>query len=53
MSNEAEYLRIRVRFLGSLLASEEEAETHLSNWRSRKDEHDYLLKKLYKLEKRN
>jgi|TARA_Y100000310_G_scaffold214857_1_gene215822 hypothetical protein len=53
MSKEVEYIRARLRALGSLLASEEEAELHLSNWRSRKEEHDYLLEKLYKLEKRN
>jgi len=53
MSKELEYIQKRLRFLGSLLASEEEAELHLSNWRSRKEEHDYLLEKLYKLEKRS
>mgnify|MGYP001218318865 CR=1 FL=1 len=52
MSKDLEKIRSRLRLLASLLAEEEEAELHLSNWRSRKEEHDYLLEKLYKLEKR-
>ena len=52
MSGKLEYLRSRVRFLGSLLAEEEAAQMHLANWRSRRSEHDGLLEKLYRLEKR-
>ena len=53
MSKDLERISNRVRVLGSLLAEEEEAEVHLSSWRSRKEEHDNLLEKLYKLEKRS
>jgi hypothetical protein len=52
MSPKLEYIRARVRFLGSLLAEEEEAQLHLANWRSRTAEHDNLLERLYGLEKR-
>jgi len=53
MSKDLEKIRSRLRLLGSLLAEEELAELHLSNWRSRKEEHSYLLEKLYRLEKRS
>jgi hypothetical protein len=53
MSKEVYYIQKRLRALGSLLAAEEEADIHLSNWRSRKEEHDSLLRRLYELEKRS
>jgi hypothetical protein len=52
MNKDLERIRSRIRVLGSLLAWEERSEFFCSNWRSRKEEHDNLLEKLYKLEKR-
>ena len=43
-------LKQKIRELGHLLAYEEEAEHKFKNWYSRKKEHDFLLKKLYRLE---
>jgi hypothetical protein len=45
-------LRSRIRELAHLLACEEEASHKFKNWWSRKNEHAYLLKKLYSLEKK-
>lgn len=53
MSKDLGKIRSRIRVLASLLAWEERSEFFLSNWRSRKEEHDQLLGKLYKLEKRS
>jgi|TARA_B100002019_G_scaffold88104_1_gene76343 hypothetical protein len=47
-----EELKQKVRQLGHLLATEEEAKVHLGKWYERKKLHDDLLEKLYKLEKR-
>ena len=46
-------LKHKIRELAHLLAYEEESEHHLKNWYNRKREHAYLLKKLYKLEKKS
>ena len=43
-------LKLKIRELGHLLAYEEEAEHKFKNWYARKKEHDFLLKKLYRLE---
>ena len=45
-------LKKKIRELGHLLAYEEEAEHKFKNWWGRKKEHDYLLEKLNRLEKR-
>ena len=45
-------LQDRVRHLAHLLAYEEEAETRASGWYDRKREHDRLLNKLYRLQKK-
>lgn len=45
-------LRSKIRELANLLAYEEEADHKFKDWWSRKNEHDYLLKKLYSLEKK-
>jgi len=52
MNRRLDKIRARVRALAYLLGHEEEADLHLKNWRSRKEEHDNLLEKLYQLEKR-
>ena len=44
--------RERVRHLAHLLAYEEEAQSRASGWYDRKREHDKLLNKLYRLEKK-
>jgi hypothetical protein len=43
-------LKLKIRELAHLLAYEEEAEHRFKDWYSRKREHDFLLKKLYRLE---
>ena len=45
-------LKQKIRELAHLLAYEEEADHRMAQWYSRKKEHSYLLKKLYKLEKK-
>ena len=52
MKTQMDKLKSRIRELGSLLAEEEESGVHLSNWYNRKKEHDFLLQKLYKKEKK-
>ena len=47
-----ENLQDRVRYLAHLLAYEEEAQTKASGWYDRKREHDRLLSKLYRLQKK-
>jgi hypothetical protein len=42
----------RVRHLAHMLAYEEEASTRSSSWYERKKEHDKLLNKLYRLQKK-
>jgi|TARA_R110000824_G_scaffold65925_3_gene171320 hypothetical protein len=43
-------LRLKIRELAHLLAYEEEAGHRFAGWYPRKKEHDFLLKKLYRLE---
>tara|TARA_Y100000310_G_scaffold245413_1_gene250381 strand:+ start:293 stop:448 length:156 start_codon:yes stop_codon:yes gene_type:complete len=45
-------LKYKIRDLAHLLAYEEEAGHHFKDWYKRKKEHDYLLKKLYHLQKK-
>jgi ABC-type Fe3+-hydroxamate transport system substrate-binding protein len=45
-------LKSKIRELAHLLAYEEEAEHKFKDWSARKKEHDYLLNKLYSLEKK-
>ena len=45
-------LKRKIRELAHLLAYEEEADHKFKNWYPRKKEHDFLLNKLYTLEKR-
>jgi len=45
-------LEDKVRLLAHLLAYEEEAQTRASEWYTRKREHDFLLNKLYRLQKK-
>ena len=45
-------LKQKIRELAHLLAYEEEADHKFKGWFARKKEHDYLLNKLYRLEKK-
>ncbi len=45
-------LKQKIRELAYLLAYEEETGHHMAQWHGRQREHAYLLKKLYRLEKK-
>ena len=47
-----EKLQDRIRHLAHLLAYEEEAQSRAAGWYERKKEHDKLLAKLYRLQKK-
>ena len=49
---KSERLEERVRHLAHLLAYEEEAQLRAKDWYDRKKEHDKLLTKLYRMQKK-
>ena len=49
---KTESLKRRVRELAHLLACEEESDCRLKDWYDRRSEHNKLLAKLYRIEKK-
>ena len=52
MKKEAEFVRAQVRALAHTLAYEEEVGHRFKNWYERKVQHDKLLNRLNRLEKK-